>query len=101
MGCQLKKGNYGQELGVPFIVVSALLIVSGMSGESEKTLRETFEEAKVHAFHPCGGPNHLNATHGSCVVSACGFLSLMCLGNPPVWLHMAHTVNSKCFSYSA
>jgi len=36
-----------QELGVPFISVSAPSIVSGMSGESEKTLRETFEEAKV------------------------------------------------------
>ncbi|KAN0113732.1 P-loop containing nucleoside triphosphate hydrolase protein [Russula decolorans] len=34
------------ELGVPFISVSAPSIVSGMSGESEKTLRETFEEAK-------------------------------------------------------
>jgi ribosome biogenesis ATPase len=34
-------------LGVPFISVSAPSIVSGMSGESEKTLRETFEEAKV------------------------------------------------------
>jgi ribosome biogenesis ATPase len=37
-----------QELGVPFISVSAPSIVSGMSGESEKTLRDTFEEAKVH-----------------------------------------------------
>jgi ribosome biogenesis ATPase len=36
-----------QELGVPFISVSAPSIVSGMSGGSEKTLRETFEEAKV------------------------------------------------------
>ncbi|KAF8468490.1 ribosome biogenesis ATPase RIX7 [Russula ochroleuca] len=36
----------GGELGVPFISVSAPSIVSGMSGESEKTLRETFEEAK-------------------------------------------------------
>ena len=32
---------------MPFISVSAPSIVSGMSGESEKTLRETFEEAKV------------------------------------------------------
>ena len=32
---------------MPFILVSAPLIVFGMSGESEKTLRETFEEAKV------------------------------------------------------
>ena len=36
-------GTY-QELGVPFISVSAPSIVSGMSGESEKTLRDTFEE---------------------------------------------------------
>ena len=36
-----------QELGVPFISVSAPSIVSGMSGESEKTLRDTFDEAKV------------------------------------------------------
>ncbi|KAK7032957.1 P-loop containing nucleoside triphosphate hydrolase protein [Favolaschia claudopus] len=39
------------ELGVPFINVSAPSIVSGMSGESEKTLRDTFEEAKRVA--PC------------------------------------------------
>ncbi|TDL25837.1 ribosome biogenesis ATPase RIX7 [Rickenella mellea] len=39
------------ELGVPFISVSAPSIVSGMSGESEKTLRETFDEAKKSA--PC------------------------------------------------
>ena len=39
-----------QELGVPFISVSAPSIVSGMSGESEKTLRETFDEAKVRPF---------------------------------------------------
>ena len=38
-----------KELGVPFISVSAPSIVSGMSGESEKTLRDTFEEAKVHS----------------------------------------------------
>jgi hypothetical protein len=37
-----------QELGLPFISISAPSIVSGMSGESEKTLRDTFEEAKVH-----------------------------------------------------
>ena len=36
-----------QELGVPFISISAPSIVSGMSGESEKTLREAFEEAQV------------------------------------------------------
>jgi ribosome biogenesis ATPase len=35
---------------VPFISVSAPSIVSGMSGESEKTLRETFEEAKVRLY---------------------------------------------------
>lgn len=35
------------ELGFPFLSVSAPSIVSGMSGESEKTLRETFDEAKV------------------------------------------------------
>lgn len=39
------------ELGLPFISVSAPSIVSGMSGESEKTLRETFDEAKRVA--PC------------------------------------------------
>ncbi|KAF9010073.1 P-loop containing nucleoside triphosphate hydrolase protein [Cyathus striatus] len=39
------------ELGVPFISISAPSIVSGMSGESEKTLRDTFEEAKRIA--PC------------------------------------------------
>ncbi|KAG8824766.1 hypothetical protein FRC18_010464 [Serendipita sp. 400] len=39
------------ELQVPFISISAPSIVSGMSGESEKKLRETFEEAKKHA--PC------------------------------------------------
>jgi hypothetical protein len=46
---ELKEKNVvvDQELGVPFISVSAPSIVSGMSGESEKTLRETFEEAKV------------------------------------------------------
>ncbi|GAB1527559.1 Ribosome bioproteinsis ATPase rix7 [Rhizoctonia solani] len=39
------------ELGVPFISVSAPSVVSGMSGESEKTLRDTFDEAKKNA--PC------------------------------------------------
>ncbi|KAF9223240.1 ribosome biogenesis ATPase RIX7 [Gyrodon lividus] len=39
------------ELGVPFISISAPSIVSGMSGESEKALRDTFEEAKRVA--PC------------------------------------------------
>lgn len=39
------------ELQVPFINISAPSIVSGMSGESEKTLRDTFDEAKRVA--PC------------------------------------------------
>ncbi|KAF5366946.1 hypothetical protein D9757_010830 [Collybiopsis confluens] len=39
------------ELGTPFINISAPSIVSGMSGESEKTLRDAFEEAKRLA--PC------------------------------------------------
>lgn len=39
------------ELGVPFISISAPSIVSGMSGESEKKLREVFEEAKT--LSPC------------------------------------------------
>ena len=49
---------------MPFISISAPSIVSGMSGESEKTLRETFEEAQVSstcsaARHACLGPDHL------------------------------------------
>ncbi|KAJ7844371.1 P-loop containing nucleoside triphosphate hydrolase protein [Mycena olivaceomarginata] len=40
------------ELGVPFISISAPSIVSGMSGESEKTLRDTFEEARLRVA-PC------------------------------------------------
>lgn len=36
---------------MPFISISAPSIVSGMSGESEKTLRDTFEEAKKAS--PC------------------------------------------------
>lgn len=39
------------ELQVPFINISAPSVVSGMSGESEKKLREIFEEAKSLA--PC------------------------------------------------
>ena len=35
------------ECGVPFVTVSAPSIVSGMSGESEKKIREVFDEAKV------------------------------------------------------
>lgn len=38
-------------LGVPFITISAPSVVSGMSGESEKKIREVFEEAKELA--PC------------------------------------------------
>lgn len=37
---------------MPFISISAPSIVSGMSGESEKTLRDTFEEAKVSRGSP-------------------------------------------------
>ena len=47
MECNCSPAVTYQELGVPFISVSAPSIVSGMSGESEKTLRETFEDAKV------------------------------------------------------
>ncbi|KAI9734827.1 MAG: hypothetical protein M1834_001905 [Cirrosporium novae-zelandiae] len=42
---------FAAEIGVPFINISAPSIVSGMSGESEKALREHFEEAKQIA--PC------------------------------------------------
>ncbi|KAJ9646292.1 Ribosome biogenesis ATPase rix7 [Knufia peltigerae] len=42
---------FAAELGVNFISISAPSIVSGMSGESEKALREHFEEAKRCA--PC------------------------------------------------
>ncbi|KAI9811433.1 MAG: hypothetical protein M1827_005416 [Pycnora praestabilis] len=42
---------FAAELGIPFIPISAPSIVSGMSGESEKQLREYFEEAKKMA--PC------------------------------------------------
>lgn len=42
---------FAAELGVPFISISAPSVVSGMSGESEKALREHFEEAKKVA--PC------------------------------------------------
>lgn len=38
-------------LGVPFITISAPSVVSGMSGESEKKIREVFEEARDLA--PC------------------------------------------------
>ena len=42
---------FAAELGVPFIALSAPSIVSGMSGESEKAIRDHFEEAKKMA--PC------------------------------------------------
>lgn len=42
---------FAAELGVPFIEILGPSIVSGMSGESEKGVRERFDEAKKHA--PC------------------------------------------------
>ncbi|RAH45499.1 putative AAA family ATPase/60S ribosome export protein Rix7 [Aspergillus brunneoviolaceus CBS 621.78] len=42
---------FAAELGVPFISISAPSVISGMSGESEKALREYFEEARRIA--PC------------------------------------------------
>lgn len=42
---------FAAEIGVSFIALSAPSIVSGMSGESEKALRDHFEEAKRIA--PC------------------------------------------------
>lgn len=42
---------FAAELGVNYITVSAPSIVSGMSGESEKALRDRFDEAKKAA--PC------------------------------------------------
>ncbi|KAI9819411.1 MAG: hypothetical protein M1832_003974 [Thelocarpon impressellum] len=42
---------FAAELGVSFIPISAPSIVSGMSGESEKKLRDYFEEARKMA--PC------------------------------------------------
>ncbi|KXT03929.1 hypothetical protein AC578_9272 [Pseudocercospora eumusae] len=39
------------EMGVPFVEILGPAIVSGMSGESEKGVRERFEEAKKNA--PC------------------------------------------------
>lgn len=42
---------FAAEIGVPFIALSAPSIVSGMSGESERALRDHFEEAKKMA--PC------------------------------------------------
>ena len=42
---------FAASLGVPFIAISAPSVVSGMSGESEKALRDHFDEAKNMA--PC------------------------------------------------
>ncbi|WFC93399.1 Ribosome biogenesis ATPase rix7 [Malassezia brasiliensis] len=50
-GKTMMAGALAGELGVPFLSVSAPSIVSGTSGESEKSLRDTFEEAKKIA--PC------------------------------------------------
>lgn len=46
-GKTMLAGAIAGELNLPFIQISAPSVVSGMSGESEKTLRETFEEAAV------------------------------------------------------
>jgi len=40
-------------LGVPFFNISAPSIVSGMSGESEKKIREVFEEVKASGMIGC------------------------------------------------
>ncbi|WFD25818.1 Ribosome biogenesis ATPase rix7 [Malassezia nana] len=50
-GKTMMAGALAGELGVPFLSISAPSIVSGTSGESEKALRDMFEEAKVAA--PC------------------------------------------------
>ncbi|KAJ5334377.1 uncharacterized protein N7506_008160 [Penicillium brevicompactum] len=50
-GKTLIANAFAAELGVPFISISAPSVVSGMSGESEKALREYFDEAKRLA--PC------------------------------------------------
>jgi ribosome biogenesis ATPase len=42
---------FAAALGVPFVEILGPSIVSGMSGESEKGVRDRFEEAKKHA--PC------------------------------------------------
>lgn len=44
-------GAYAHHLGVSYIPVSAPTVVAGMSGESEKKIREVFEEARRLA--PC------------------------------------------------
>ncbi|KAK7980098.1 nonribosomal peptide synthase [Apiospora arundinis] len=43
--------TFAAELGIPFIPVSAPSLVAGMSGESEKQIRNLYEEAKSLA--PC------------------------------------------------
>ncbi|WFD07499.1 Ribosome biogenesis ATPase rix7 [Malassezia vespertilionis] len=50
-GKTMMAGALAGELNVPFLSISAPSIVSGTSGESEKTLRDTFEEAQRIA--PC------------------------------------------------
>ena len=50
-GKTMLAGAIAGELSVPFLSISAPSIVSGTSGESEKTLRDTFEEAASIA--PC------------------------------------------------
>ncbi|KAL4399760.1 Ribosome biogenesis ATPase Rix7 [Malassezia pachydermatis] len=50
-GKTMMAGALAGELGVPFLSISAPSIVSGTSGESEKALRDTFEEAQKIA--PC------------------------------------------------
>ncbi|PWN50105.1 AAA-domain-containing protein [Violaceomyces palustris] len=50
-GKTMLAGALAGELSVPFLSISAPSIVSGTSGESEKTLRDTFEEAASIA--PC------------------------------------------------
>lgn len=50
-GKTMMAGAIAGELGVPFLSISAPTIVSGTSGESEKTLRDTFEEAQ--RVSPC------------------------------------------------
>lgn len=42
---------FASALGLPFVQIQGPSIVSGMSGESEKGIREKFSEAKKHA--PC------------------------------------------------
>lgn len=49
-GKTMLAGAIAGELGVPFINVSAPSVVGGMSGESEKRIREIFDEAKVGSF---------------------------------------------------